>query len=153
MAQLAMELVNRLAKFLWENDAYVDQDDITLSYYGNIPSYCINCNDWECWGSSDAEDITDEFLDAWQLSIDEIKAALANEGKIACWKASRSWSHLLAVSKVRGTRPQGCWYKYKGKVNIPPKLWHLFNACGSHREAGLGNPVATPTDEEIVQWL
>lgn len=46
----------------------------------------------------------------------------------------------LFAARMRKMRPQGASYSL-----YPPSIWPLFDACGSVRETGLGNPQPQPT--------
>ena len=98
---------------------------------GRLTIY-VNCNDVFAWGCSDVEELTAENLhDAAQAKADVM--ALGGKG-------SYNWP-LLFCARQRKMRPQGAMYKH-----IDPALWPLFDAAGPPRQAGLGNPVAHPTE-------
>jgi hypothetical protein len=90
----------------------------------------VNCNDLFMWGCSDCEAITAENVEALALAVADIAAIDDCEVDMA---------GLLWVSRLRGSRPQGAYYK-----SIDKALWPLFDACGPVRDAGFGNPVAHP---------
>ena len=85
-------------------------------------NFAVICNDLFWWGSADAESITEE-------SITELEQALKDSDEI--------YGCLLYCCRMRKMRPQGAYYKHIDKEFRP-----LFNACGSERETGLGNPEA-----------
>jgi hypothetical protein len=79
------------------------------------------CSDVFFWGCADAEDIkTDEDIALFEKS-------LADDNIYGNW---------LYAARKRHLRPQGACYNA-----LSPGLVALFDACGSKREAGLGNPV------------
>ncbi len=83
--------------------------------------FFINCNDVFVWGSSDAEDVTQERLPILRQA----------------YKDSKHNGGVLYCARVRQLRPQGAYYTYIDKGE-----WPLFNAAGPERLVGPGNPYA-----------
>ncbi len=92
----------------------------------------VNCNDLFFWGCADSETLTPADLDDLEKAVADAKAA-----------GDEHHGHLFWVARKRGMRPQGAYYKY-----FEGSLPELFNACGSERETGLGNPEKPTMKEE-----
>lgn len=133
-----MEFVRRVLEVF---DKYDQHDDLwwrTGKEYGggqyNQPAqFLAKCSDVFWWGTADCEDITPE-------NIGELEQAMA-DAKAAC-KHGEIYGAMLFCARVRKLRPQGACYPKE------PELWPLFDACGPHRETGMGNPHPHPRDKK-----
>lgn len=99
--------------------------------------FAAMCSDVFWWGTADSEDITPE-------NIGLLEQALADVIPLVDFY-ERHRAVILFAARVRGMRPQGAMYKY-----IDQKLWHLFDAAGPVREAGMANPYDRPPDPETT---
>ena len=84
------------------------------------------------WGSADAEEVRPEDLEELERAKADLIAVQGNEP---------SCLPELYAARKRGERPQGAWYHYAETAVHP-----LFDACGPHREVGLGNPRRHPSE-------
>lgn len=92
----------------------------------------LNVSDVFAWGCVDAERVEADDVAPLQAAFRDLSATGA--------AGATDWAECLHVARKRGMRPQGAFYE-----TCPPEgAWALFNACGPHRESGLGNPSATP---------
>jgi hypothetical protein len=90
----------------------------------------INCSDIFYWGTSDAEKITNDNIDLLEQTVAEVQEIVGQ------WDADEAF--VLWVSRVRGLRPQGAYYK-----GIDPRLRPLFDVAGPERKIDLFNPQTT----------
>lgn len=89
-------------------------------------AFFVNCNDVFFWGSADVEEIE---------SAQDIADLAQAKRDMEAVEDAHDWPTLW-VARKRGTRPQGAYY-----ANMSVAEKELFDACGPHRETGLGNPM------------
>lgn len=124
--------ISRLLLATYKADCRVD-----LSWHfdeeGQV-HFFINCSDAFHWATSDAEDVTEANIEAFEKACEECKSSRLGQGP------------LLFCARMRGMRPQGAMYKY-----IEDELWPLFDACGPERSLSeFGN---TPKPEHGYRRL
>jgi hypothetical protein len=95
-------------------------------------TFIADVSDVFWWGAADGEEI--RMADVPLL--EQAAADLAQAGEDC------SWVGELYAARKRQTRPQGAMYS-----RIPAALHPLFDAAGSSRATGLGNPHHYPDDE------
>lgn len=81
----------------------------------------INCSDMFYWATADCEEILPGDIPSF---IETIEDTLALSDEYAYCHAPELW-----VSRKRGMRPQGAYYKH-----FTPELARLFDACGPERK-------------------
>lgn len=115
-----MDFVRRLLKLIAEHDQCEEL------YWTEELSFHILCNDVFWWGTSDAEEVTENDLS-------DLEQALKDGGFVN--------GPLLYCARRREMRPQGAYYKHLEKGS-----WHLFDECGPSRCPCFSNPHPRPED-------
>ena len=93
----------------------------------------INDNDVFGWGCADSEDVEYDDLPLLQRAYDDLHSLSPHAPRFV------AYTDTLFVSRKRGMRPQGKFYKH-----LPKETWPLFDAAGPVREATLGEPEEVP---------
>ena len=89
-----------------------DESGVSISLWGDGPTFEVNCNDLFWWACADAEELTLEEIPDLLRALEE----------------SPKFGTDLWVARKREMRPQDPYYSY-----FTPQETELFNACGPER--------------------
>lgn len=113
-------------------------DSIFWRVNGDRVTFFVICNDLFFWACADAEEVTDENIEALERTHAFVKEQFAKHPKpdrdspeFMHWDVVSSWEAywpLLFCCRVRGMRPQRPYYE-----SIPAVMHDAFNACGPER--------------------
>lgn len=98
----------------------------------------INCNDVFLWGCADGHEFEPADIPDIMQAIEDCKPDLY-------------YGPILWIARKRNMRPQGAMYEgsgYESSGGISVALRKMFNECGPHRPADIGNPYATPEEDD-----